>query len=58
MDQKIQEANLKRTDAILEVYTDRFVEKCNGSEDVALIQVLEQDLSELSVSVRTKEYLF
>ena len=46
---KTQEQRLKRTDAILEVYTDRFVEKC-GSEDLALIWVLQQDLTEFSVS--------
>ena len=58
MAQKTQEANLKRTDAILEVYTDRFVAKCHGNEDLALIWVLQQDLTEFSVSVRIKEYLF
>lgn len=48
--QKTQQDNLKRTDAILEVYTDRFVEKCHGSEDLALLWVLQQDLTEFSVS--------
>ena len=57
MAQKTQQDNLKRTDAILEVYTDRIVEKCHGNEDLALIWVLKQDLTELSVSVRIKEYL-
>ena len=55
MTQKTQQGNLKRTDAILEVFLDRCVEQnCNGSEDLALICFLEQDLTEFSVSVRIK----
>ena len=48
--EKTQQLHIRKTDAILEVYTDRFVDKCEGDIDAALLWVINQDLSEFSVS--------
>jgi hypothetical protein len=46
--EKTQRLGLKKTDAILEVYIDRFVGTCEGDVNTALLWIIEQDLSEFS----------
>jgi ankyrin repeat protein len=49
--EKTQRLGLKKTDAILEVYIDRFVGTCEGDVNTALLWIIEQDLSEFSMSL-------
>jgi len=46
--QKTQQKKIGRTDAILEVYTDRIVEKVKNIDD-ALLWIFKQNISEFSV---------
>jgi len=46
--QKTQQKEIDQTDAILEVYTDRIVEKVKNIDD-ALLWVFKQNISEFSV---------
>ena len=54
--EKSQQLSLGKTDAILEVYTDRFVDLCEGDINETLLWIVEQDMTEFSVSGITGYY--